>query len=447
MPIWGSLDPLTGAPMEVPEEASGKFGRITDALGQGLLNVLKFPGDYAKGGVLDTEAATQWAAPMALGMLGVGAPNAMTGAAGIGGGRLRLPMDDASRLARAQEQGFDITQPWYHGSWRTDRLTEGGKILPKRATSGPMPFFTDDPAMASGYAMGKKGDTSLIDNGLVQNYFTVSPKDMGFSGRADWPVERTWGVLPQEVKQTIAERAKRIGYENRDTGEGPIILHPEGVEATLNPQHYDWLLKNEERGNHLGALRNIWHDSGSLVGSESELQRIFELAGYPYPISQKNAPWTEARGVMPVYLQMRKPLVTHDEATMREVIPALEEAFKRDRTRLQQYGADMWDKNTRYTPRDWVQAVKDDYLKGENSFGWTSIPDKVTDQFRRLGFDSILDTGGKMGGASHNVAIPFSPGQVRSIWAKFDPKKAGSGVILGGGAGLTFGSLAPRSDQ
>jgi len=69
--------------------------------------------------------------------------------------------------------------------------------------------------------------------------------------------------------------------------------------------------------------------------------------------------------------------------------------------------------------------------RGENSYVWTSIPDKVTAELRKLGYDGILDTGGKMGGKGHTVAIPFEPGQVRSTAAKFDPKKRGqSGLML-----------------
>lgn len=69
--------------------------------------------------------------------------------------------------------------------------------------------------------------------------------------------------------------------------------------------------------------------------------------------------------------------------------------------------------------------------KGENSYVWTSIPDKVTEQLRRLGYDGILDTGGKMGGQGHTVAIPFGPEQVRSQFAKFDPKNEGKSMLLG----------------
>ena len=354
------------------------------------------------------------------------------GEAVLGAGAVRrtaLPMDEASRMARAAEQGFE--GDWYHGGQRMDRFTESGKIDPRRATSGPMPYFTDSPEMASGYAMGKKADTSLVDEGHVPDYFTISPKDLGWSGRSPITVEKSWHFLPSETKQDILAKAKRVGYENPQEATGPYTLHPEGVDATLSSDHFDYLMKTSARGNPLAALREMWHDGGNLVGSEGDLAEIYRLAGYPHRISETTAPWTEARGVVPVKLRMNNPLNTEDQdLMMKTVLPKLEEAFKRDRTRKQEYGADMWDKNTRFTPKEWVEEAKTDYAKGDNSFVWTSIPDKVTAELRKLGFDGILDTGGKMGGQSHKVAIPFGPEQVRSRFAKFDPSKIDSKDLL-----------------
>jgi hypothetical protein len=38
-----------------------------------------------------------------------------------------------------------------------------------------------------------------------------------------------------------------------------------------------------------------------------------------------------------------------------------------------------------------------------------------------MGFNGILDVGGKMGGEAHQVVIPFKPEQIRSRFAAFDP--------------------------
>lgn len=302
----------------------------------------------------------------------------------------------------------------YNGAMRGDRIDEKGFFDPKRATSGPMPFFSDNPTIASNYAVGK-ADTSMADFESTAQYFTVSPKDVGNTrGRTPYTVEQSWHYLTAEQKKTILDRAKRVGYQNIDESSGPFTLHPEGVDASLSSSHFDYLMQTSARGNPLIALREMWHDGGDLIGNEAELATIYKLAGYPHPISQKTAPWYEAKAVFPVYLAIKNPIVTSDDQTIAGIIPELEAAFKRDRTRKKEFGADAWDKNTRFTPKEWVAQLKEDHAAGNNSYVWTSIPDKVTDVFKSLGYDGIIDTGGKGGGIGHNVYVPFYPTQVKS---------------------------------
>jgi hypothetical protein len=344
-----------------------------------------------------------------------------------------LPMDEASRMARARDMGFDTETPWFHGSERIDRVLETGKLDPRRATSGPMPYFTDSPELASNYAKNKP-DTSRVaaDDGKISNYFTVAPKDLGLGGRSPIDVERSWHFLSPEKKAEILEKARRVGYLDIDQATGPFTLHPSGVEASLSGDHFNWLMKTEARGNPLTALRAMWHDGGSLVGSESDLATIYKLAGYPHAISEYNAPWTQANGVLPAMLRMEKPLNTSNKAELEALIPKLRESLKYTRQTKEKYGVDMWDKNSRYSPREWVDALEDGLAKGENSYVWTSIPDKITEQLKRLGYDGILDVSGKGGGPNHSVAIPFSPNQVRSRFAVFDPTKKDSSNLLAG---------------
>jgi hypothetical protein len=83
----------------------------------------------------------------------------------------------------------------YHGAARGDRIDEKGVFDPKRATSGPMAFFTDSADVASNYSKNKI-DTSLMDEGDVAQYFTVSPKALGHTrGRTPYTVEQSWHHL------------------------------------------------------------------------------------------------------------------------------------------------------------------------------------------------------------------------------------------------------------
>jgi hypothetical protein len=343
---------------------------------------------------------------------------------------------------------------YYHGTQRLDRLLEKGKINPKRATSGPMPFGTDKTEMASSYAMGKP-DTSRIatDEGNVANYFQVTPKSLGYRGTAPYSVEQSWYHLPQDVKQDILNKYRRIGYQNLDEATGPFTLHPEGVEASLSDSHLQYLMQREAKGNPLSALQKMWYEGGDLVDSPETLADIYKLAGYPHEILQTNAPWFEAKGVLTGKAMMKNPLDTSNTDAINELIPKLQQAFKGDRTRLK-YGADAWDKNSRYTPKQWVDDLASDIAQGKNSYVWTSIPDKVTEQLKKLGYDGILDTGGKAGGQGHQVVIPFAANQVRSKFAAFDPSRlheddllAGLAPYLGVGGLLGAGAMSQQEES
>lgn len=352
-----------------------------------------------------------------------------------------LDMSEPARLARATEQGFE--GPWYHGTERLDRLVEGGRIDPRRATSGPMPYFTDDPRVASNYAAGKP-DTSrmLTDDGDVANYFTVAAKDVWPGSRVRTPlsVEQSWNYLPSEVKARILEQAPRVGYGRNAAGDFQrdlgYMLHGEGVHGGLSSaDHYEWVLKNEAKGNPLRALRMIWHDGGELVGNETELRQIFRLAGYPLRISEASAPWTEAKGVLPAMLRMRNPLNTSDTDALKKVAERLRQEVSRDRTRRGAFSmSDTWDKNHRYTPKEWVEQLANDIDSGENSFVWTSIPDRITERLKAMGYDGVIDSGGKSGGVGHRVAIPFEANSVRSRFAAFDPEARDQANLLAGAA-------------
>jgi hypothetical protein len=342
---------------------------------------------------------------------------------------------------RANEQGYI---DYLHGTQRLDRLLEKKTLDPKRATSGPMPFGTPSTELSSNYAMSK-ADTSraATDVGEMKNYFQVTPKDIGLSGRSPIPVENAWNFLPKAKKEEILDKAKRIGYKNPEEATGGWTLHESSKGMPFSEQHWDFVLNKESGGNPLVALRKVYAESGMLDAyAPSELADIYRLAGFKAPISQTNAPWTEAKGVFLGKARITNPLQTTDVQNLQQnVIPFLKEEFKSDRTRTKAFGADPWDKNVRFTPKDWVNQLEQDVAAGSNSFVWTSIPDKVTNALKKLGYNGIIDTSGKGGsGTPSPVVIPFEPGQIRSRFAQFDPAKIGQPDLLA--AGLPLGLLA-----
>jgi hypothetical protein len=148
--------------------------------------------------------------------------------------------------------------------------------------------------------------------------------------------------------------------------------------------------------------------------------------------------------------RITNPLQTTDVNSLQQsVIPFLKEEFKNDKTRKKQFGADMWDKNTRFTPKEWVNELEADIAAGKNSYVWTSIPDKITSALKKLGYNGIIDTSGKGGsGTPYPVVIPFEPGQIRSRFAQFDPAKIGEPDLLAmGGSPLPLGLLGNNNQE
>jgi hypothetical protein len=300
------------------------------------------------------------------------------------------------------KSGQKVVLEGYHGAKRPDRI--GSVFQRKRATSGPMAFFTSEPELASSYAKGKE-DTSLANEDQhYATWFKFKPK----GERSPVDIERAWYRLPEEAKAKIAELAPRVMTD--DTGEH-IILGPVGETRGNGGYHVEATRTTyDRRGNPLKALVEAWLDSGALYDSEHDFLKVLELAGFPVKDVTYDSPHAEYPAVYKTFIAMQKPLVTSD--IPQAVRDALNAAAKRDRSRAQPSGSDMWNKNTR-TLREWVDNFNDP-ANDNNSYVWTSIPDKVTEVFKSLGYDGIIDWSGKGGGHQHPVYIPFEETQVKS---------------------------------
>lgn len=292
----------------------------------------------------------------------------------------------------------------YHGSKRPDRI--GAQFKKSRATSGPMSFFTEDPAIASNYATGKS-DTSLEAPADYGEWFKYKPK----GSRSEIDIDRLWYHLTPEQRAKISADLPHVTNqdENGDIQDS-YRLGGKDEYGLSGADHWSHYIK-EARGNVLKAAKEIWLNGGSIFGSEHEFMDIMRLGGVPMDNMRFDDPNAEYPGVLPTYLNIRNPLDTTKVTP--EVISTLERMAARSRTKPAEYGADMWDKRKRDV-RDWVRTLKDDEAKGENSHVWTSIPDQITESLKGMGYDGIKDVGGKMGGASHPVWIPFEENQVKS---------------------------------
>lgn len=335
----------------------------------------------------------------------------------------------AERMARAAEQGFDTAKVWYHGANRLDRLLEKPNIQSKRATSGPMPFFTDNPEIASNYAKGKADTSRLADYDFDYNdWFKVS------SGRGKAKrLDQAWHYLSPEEQARIRDSIGKVTQDDEGlfmAGDGP------GGQA-----HWEWTLK-QHRGNALAAARDVWLDSGNLFNDEEKFMEVLRRGGLDRPV-QYDSPHITAPGVLPVYSRVANPMDTSNQEALIAVASAIERAAKGKRSRSG-FGVDQWDKNT-IGLKEFSARLQDD-LKNGTTHAWTSIPDDVTAVIKGMGYDGILDRGGKNGGYGHNVLIPFDENQIRSINADFNPANIDSNNLLagvGGAAVIGGAALAP----
>lgn len=332
----------------------------------------------------------------------------------------------AAHEASALAQGFTVEA--YHGTARPDRIIDADQFNPRYATSGPMPFFTDDPKIASNYAEGKM-DTSRLaeDDGNFADWFKA---DIG-RGKAK-NLDQLWHNLTPEQQAKARANLGRVTQEEDYLPNGEP--NPNGGKFYLGDgpggqSHWAYTLR-EHRGNPIKAAEDIWLSSGNLYGEEEKFIDVMRSAGIDVPL-RYDSPQMSNPGIIPVKLRMGNTLESGDEYAMKNLLAELDAKAKGKRYKSgQKRGVDMWDK-TDIGIREFVDDLRADVTAGRNPLAFTRIPDEATDVMRGMGFESITDTGGKMGGAGHTVYIPFSPEQVRSRYAPFAAHELDSPYLLG----------------
>lgn len=306
----------------------------------------------------------------------------------------------------AKELGYAIRA--YHGTARGDRV--GNVFLPERATSGPMAFFTDDRTIAENYSKSKQ-DTSIAydpDFDRYETQFRIKIKDQ------DIPLYRAWAYLPFDARSRITKAAGQL-RENWD-GDNELMLDPDTNEANGG---FQWQLK-EARGNTIQALIEQWLNSGNLFNEEVRFLDVLEMAGVTEEFKKLGIdsiyfkdPNAKHEKVYETFLKIVNPFDTAN--SNEQFIAGLEAWYEeqdQDQYVRENMESDLWDKNG-IDAYDFADRLRRD-IENNTTHAWTSIPDSVTDYLKHLGYDGIKDTGGKFGGDSHIVWIPFSSEQVKS---------------------------------
>jgi hypothetical protein len=286
-------------------------------------------------------------------------------------------------------------KPFYHGTARADRV--GYVFDPKRATSGPMAYFTDDPDIATNYSRDK-ADTSLAYDSDYDSYET----QFQVNGK---PVTEYWNTLTAAEKKAMTEKIKQVTLDDNDN----IVLKPGNQIGIGSFSDYEL---HRAKGNALSVLVDMWLGDGNLWNEESRFLDVLKAVGIDH--AQYNDPDYREEKVYQAYLNITNPYNTGklDQSFIDDLQSYVDDAD------MSQYDtdnaqADMWDKNG-IPIEDWLERLQDDLDNG-TTHAWTTVPDVVTDFLKDSGYDGIVDQGGKNGGDQHTVAIPFYSNQIKEV--------------------------------
>lgn len=286
-------------------------------------------------------------------------------------------------------------KPFYHGTSRADRV--GYVFDPKRATSGPMAYFTDDPDIATNYSRDK-ADTSLAydsDYDSDETQFQVNGK----------PVTEYWNTLTAAEKKAMTEKIKQVTLDDNDN----IVLKPGNQIGIGSFSDYEL---HRAKGNALSVLVDMWLGDGNLWNEESRFLDVLKAVGIDQ--AQYNDPDYREEKVYQAYLNITNPYNTGklDQSFIDDLQSYVDDADM-SRYDTDNAQADMWDKNG-IPIEDWLERLQDDLDNG-TTHAWTTVPDVVTDFLKDSGYDGIVDQGGKNGGDQHTVAIPFYSNQIKEV--------------------------------
>jgi len=278
----------------------------------------------------------------------------------------------------------------------------GPKYDPKKGTSGGF-YATDDPGLASRYAMGKFGSRENYENG---SQYRVAGKNGQFNKKL-WQVEIT-----PEIKAKID-----AAVAMRDERDEPV--HPIADMAWYigeNKKYDQQVRKWSYRG--IYDLQNIYEyyeamgdtiyqslDSNATddekLSNQNSFEDLLDAIGLQWNSYQKQQP-----GVMKLHMNITNPIYTNNPFPS-DLLEALDKVAKVERKMNDEY----WTKNL--SMKIWVQSIKDD----DGNHHWaTQIPSKAMPIIEQFGYDGIVDTSGKGGGEKHEVVIAFYPEQIKTAY-------------------------------
>jgi len=281
-------------------------------------------------------------------------------------------MDEASRMARAKEMGFDTDTVWYHGT-QGDIAAMDNSLLGE-TTGAPSAlqahFFAKKPSVASSYSSLGGGREYRQ---AVRNY--TAAEKLG-----DWDEYNKWIAKAEEIDLNKTEQMQDL-YKQQSWKQDELFdLTGSSLNADAKfsgRKRYDLLMDRFKRGE-LSSLtedqiRQAFNHAKDIDDIQKQMNdvRILDVSG---------------ANVIPSRLNMQNPYI-HD------------------------FGGSAY--------RD---ETYDNLIRKAKELGHDGVI-----------FKNTFDPGSSGGEAITDIAAVFEPNQVRSIFAKFDPSKKDSANLLASG--------------
>ena len=199
------------------------------------------------------------------------------------GGPSKLPMDEASRMARAREQGFDVDTPLYHGT--ANEFDEFSKQLHASSPDAREAFFfTTNPTIASDYAA--EAARAKTSRGLANDpeYSALIAKSKKAEARKERAIT-PWGKKSAESDHFAAmSERQQMRTEKNVGGENVVpvyarLRNPKIVTGLTrhNPETFTKILRDAKAAGHDGVIFKGYDDAifGKGFG-EGDTYAIFD---------------------------------------------------------------------------------------------------------------------------------------------------------------------------
>ena len=314
---------------------------------------------------------------------------------------------------------------------------------PKKGTAGGF-YASEDPAIASNYALGKFGTKEYYENAAQ---YRLQGKNGEFNKKV-WQVELT----PEHKTKLDALKVE----VNKDGDHEYEISQMDDYIKSNAP--FD---KDARRWQYRGGsdnLQNIWEFYEQMgyniaYAKDVEGKPFFERqekTRFEELLDKLDIPWQSydwnQPGVFPVYLNIRNPLDA-DKPFPPALLSAIKDRAKGERNIGWEEAINRhWTKD--YPLKEWVKDIEN------GSEGWTTqVPKKALPILKEFGYDGIKERGNKGSNLPREQRginwIAFDPEQIKSATANkgtFDPKTGNmllaTGLSAAGNVATEMSSLS-----